>query len=156
MTDLITIDELIAQTNSSKIHIAYLTKLGILPNAVKRKIDGKLVGCYPKDSLTKILEVKSMKDTGITYSQLAKSPVQVLQPIHHDPAVTIQVKPSNFAYLVLGLVIGVLVSTLNTSGLATMKETESLPLESDIYLIGVDKHNLDKLDKTNINYLIKN
>lgn len=156
MTDLTTIDELIAQTNSSRIHIAYLTKLGILPNAVKRKIGGKLVGCYPKDSVTKLLEVKSIKSTGITYSQLAKNPVQMLQPIQHDPAFTIQVKPSNFAYLILGLVIGVLVSTLNTSGLAAMKETKNLPLKSDIYLISVPKQNLDKLDKTTINYLIKN
>jgi len=156
MTDLITIDELIAQTGCTRIHVAYLTKLGILPGAVKRKINGKLVGCYPKDSLNKLLEVKNMKGTGITYSQLAKNPVhQMLQPIPHDTAFTIQVKPSNFAYLVLGLVIGVLVSTLNTSGLAAMN-TKNLPLKSDVYLIGIDKSNLDKLDKTNINYLIKN
>lgn len=169
MTDLITIDELMSQAKTTRVHLAYLTKIGILPNAVKRKINGKLVGCYPKDSLTKLFEVKNIKSTGITYSQLAKQipsvvegPSTLADPSTHAlrllgrDDITIHVKPSNFAYLILGLVIGVLVSTLNTSGLVAMKETESLPLKSDVYLISVPKQNLDKLNKTTINYLIKN
>ncbi len=173
MSDLITINELTNQTGTTKVQIAYLTKLGLLPKAIKKKINGEMTGCYPKDSLNKIEEIKNMQNQGITLSQMQKTnllPVQELSLVQ-IPAINndfvIKVKPSNFAYLFLGLVIGVLVSTLNTSGLNTMNKVDSLSLnnsvkmhsgsdKSNVYLIAVPKTSLDNLDKTNINYLIKN
>lgn len=157
----------------AKVHLAYLTKLGLLPSAIKKKIKGEIQGCYPSDALTKLLAIQAMKNSGITYSQMSKTstalaqPTQTLLPIKQDNVFALHIKPSNFAYLALGLVIGVLVSTLNTSGLNAMHTTSNLNLnetvklgaktdDSNVYLIAVPKQNLDKLGKTNINYLIKN
>lgn len=160
-----------------KVHLAYLTKLGILPNATKRKINGELQGCYDQELIMKVLEVQELKDKGMTYSQIAKSvdnkSLKVMEPTPlslFNPNTSnfiLHMKPSNFAYLALGLVIGVLVSTLNTSGLNAMNQTPSLSLgqpieiknqtgEPELYMIAVPKQNLDKLGKTNINSLIQN
>lgn len=159
--NLITIDKLITQTGTTKTHLAYLTKLGILPNAVKRKINGAIIGCYPQDSVNKIAEIQQMKNQGITYSQISKTTptsIKTLKQVQGDTEFLIKIKPSNFAYLTLGLIIGILVSTLNTSGLAAMKQANNIELndKSGVYLIKVPKQNLDKLERTNINYLINN
>ncbi len=157
----------------AKVHLVYLTKLGLLPSASKKKVNGEIHGCYPSDSINRLLEIQQMKTQGITYSQMSKTViptegVAVVEGSRLTPlGMTIHIKPSNFAYLMLGLVIGVLVSTLNTSGLNAMNKVDNLSLKenvgientsdkSNVYLIQVPKTSLDKLDKTNINYLIRN
>ncbi len=150
----------------AKVHLAYLTKLGLLPSAIKKKINGEIQGCYPKDSINKLLEIQSMKNSGITYSQISRVPsvvegpsklIAITEPLA-SVGINLQIKPSNFAYLVLGLVIGVLVSTLNTSGLAAINGQNNLPLGQSVSIDNTNQKysNLDKLDKTNINYLIRN
>lgn len=164
-------------SGNPKVHLAYLTKLGLLPNAVKRKINGDLQGCYDPSSIATILEIQAMKDQGMTYSQIAKTidnkSLKVVEPTPlslFNPNTSnfiLHMKPSNFAYLALGLVIGVLISTLNTSGLSTLNQTRNMTLgepiqiesqsgDSELYMIAIPKQNLDKLGKTNINSLIKN
>lgn len=185
MNNLLTIPEFIKEARKQgasfdsgdpKIHLAYLTKLGLLPAAVKRKINGSMQGCYPESEVQTVLEVQRQKQSGSTYSQIARIQPNVPTPKIEQPLTiwnpkssdfVLHLKPSNFAYLILGLVIGIIVSTLNTSGLAALKQNDNLSLNqsvslseksgnSDVYLIAVPKTSLDKLGRTNINYLIKN
>lgn len=175
MSDLITIDELIGQTGSSRIQLAYLTKIGILPKALRKKINGKLTGCYPKSVIPKLSEANQMKDKGITYSQMIKTQGNLTmdQSLEIAPSITpaeftIRLRPSNFVYLIVGLIIGIFVTNLNSnmstnlnspfekikSGNYSLASPQSA--NEPLYLIAVPKHNLDKMDKTNINYLIQN
>lgn len=174
-----------------KIHLAYLTKLGILPQSVKRKVDGEISGCYPESCIFTILKVEQMKEKGMAYSQIAKAiNSNTLSTFQSDtlPGSEFHYIESNnqaatpnklnftsnpsFLYLIIGLLFGFLLSTLNSQGLAQIRNQAGLPsvpqlnesvsvkstpqpVES-VYVLSIPKQNLDNLDKTNINYLIKN
>lgn len=184
-----------------KIHLAYLTRLGILPQTVKRKINGEMTGCYPENAINIVLKVEQMKSKGMTYSQIAKllsvipanAGIQLAgrQPhlmtadeldarlrghdaIEMSHAKNLISNPS-FLYLIIGLLFGFLLSTLNSQGLAQMQKqanvssgeaqsqtelvkinSQSVGIPNDVYVVSIPKQNLDKLEKTNINYLISN
>lgn len=188
----------------AKIHLAYLTKIGILPQALKRKIDAEIVGCYPAEAIQTLLKAEQMKNSGMTYSQIAKllqrtATAPALSPVLDQPPVADIMSVNNvspkqfnnlsfisspsFLYLVIGLLFGLLLSSFNSQGLAQLQKQTNLtfaqpPVLSDyerqsnqilnttsgasqqeqqpIYVIAVPKQNLDKLQKTNINYLINN
>lgn len=53
-----------------KIHLAYLTKLRLLPQTVRRKIGTEIVGCYPTSVISQIKQIEDLKSTGRTYSQI--------------------------------------------------------------------------------------
>ncbi len=53
-----------------RVHLAYLTKLGLLPQSIRRKVNGQLTGCYSKETINKILEIEKLKGKGMSYSQI--------------------------------------------------------------------------------------
>lgn len=161
-----------------KIHLAYLTKIGTLPPSAKRKINGKITGCYDQDCIQRLLDVEAMKAKGMTYSQIAKTifyhQSSTLNP--YPPSSTFHRLGSNpsILYMVIGILLGFLISTLNSQGLAEMRKysnvsltappenesvaigNKSAEISDSVYIITVPKQNLDKLEKTNINTLISN
>lgn len=80
MTDnLLPISQIIKQSRAigvtfghgnPKIHLAYLTKLRLLPQSVRRKIGNKIEGCYPESVIPLLKQVEELKDRGLTYSQI--------------------------------------------------------------------------------------
>lgn len=77
--NLITIEEIISQARKSgtflghgnpKVHLAYLTKIRLLPQAIRRKVDGRIVGCYPEFVLSLLNRIEELKTKGLTYSQI--------------------------------------------------------------------------------------
>src|SRR3989344_1027093 len=53
-----------------KVHLAFLSKLGLIPGAVKRKYNSEVVGHYPAETLTTLSEIQKMKEKGISYSDM--------------------------------------------------------------------------------------
>lgn len=112
MTNLIAIDDLI-QTAAARgvnfervnprVRLAYLTKLGLIPNAVKKKVDGKLVGHYPLSVLDTLDQIEKSKAGGLAYRDIrpAQSPLT-----NHQPPVNF---PTLAAALFAGIIIGILV-----------------------------------------------
>lgn len=55
-------------------HLSYLSKVGILPKAVKRKIEsGKIEGHYPDDIMVRLRQVSQLRTQGMTYAQMGKT-----------------------------------------------------------------------------------
>lgn len=84
--NLISIDEIITRARklgatlghgSPKVHLAYLTKLHLLPPAIRRKtrlpdgqVSSKITGCYPEYVILLVKRIEEMKTAGLTYSQI--------------------------------------------------------------------------------------
>ncbi len=77
--NLITTEELIERAKnrrinfgkgSPKIHLSYLSSLGIIPPAQKRKVGHQITGCYDERTLDTLEKIEGWKDAGLTYSQI--------------------------------------------------------------------------------------
>lgn len=145
--NLLPIGQIAKTVKTDKIHLAYLTKLGLLPQTIRRKIAGKMTGCYPDWAVSQIRKIEDLKNSGLAYSQIkTPAPVYNLNPL---------------ALLIIGLLLGYILATSNPSTslrasqqLATsfppLDETSSTMLK---VLIAVPKQNLYKLGQININEL---
>lgn len=76
---LITTDNLIERAKnrginfgkgSPKIHLSYLSSLGIIPPAQKRKVGNRITGCYDEQILNALEKIEGWKNAGLTYSQI--------------------------------------------------------------------------------------
>lgn len=177
--NLLTIDEVITKARKSgatlghgdpKVHLAYLTKLRLLPQAIRRKIADKIVGCYPENVLTTIKKIEELKSAGLSYSQIryqlsAGSPVVP----NFAPVYPQNDRFSSLAFLLIGLILGFLLATNfsgnaiktaqatalpeNTNSTLVKIESSQNPGSEPIYLIAIPNENLYKLGKTDINLL---
>lgn len=73
MSDLpnyLTIKQLMSLADVTKVQLAYYSKLGLIPPAVKRKYDGEMIGHYPAATLKTLEEIKEMKNKGLSVSDM--------------------------------------------------------------------------------------
>lgn len=196
MSNLYTITEFIDKARAlginfgngdPKIHLAYLTKIGLLPQTTRRKINGCISGCYPQESLSTLIEIENLKNKGFSLAQISKS-LNSNKPSLYQPFTP--VFDSNFSipqkstspavlFLIIGILIGFLMANFNSQTMANMNKVENMALsaksgltnfqsqtnqtlnavsgnQQPIYVIAIPKQNLDKMDKTDIKYLIQN
>lgn len=128
---LITTDELIERVKnrgvnfgkgSPKIHLSYLSSLGIIPPAQKRKVDNTITGCYPEDVVNTIEKIEGWKNSGLTYSQIkirlqteALSSEKPLEQIKSYVATSASsyirsTSAHNLVFLLIGLFLGYLLA----------------------------------------------
>lgn len=167
--NLLPISEIIRQAQKSgatlghgdpKIHLAYLTKIRLLPQAVRRKVDGQIVGCYPESVVPLLKKIEEMKQAGLTYSQikfqihntgLVKSEMGNRKldtkaeienwgyhlSSHFSPQnLTSQLSSptsNGFAFLLIGLLLGFLLAVNNHTVPASQQSTTaSLPTNNNV------------------------
>lgn len=180
MTQLLPIDNVIRVAKSTGVsfgpgnpraRLAYLGKLRLLPPAVRKKVSGHLTGCYPEDVVTQLQRIETLREAGLTYSQIR------FRLNHPQNTLNLSFPLGNVAFLIVGLILGWLVAatslrTSTTTPIAT-NEPPSTILSLDpkvqevfisslqgktggqIFVISVpDKPGFDKLDKTSINQLV--
>ncbi len=73
MSDLpnyLTVKQLMSLADVTKVQLAYYSKLGLIPPAVKRKYDGEMIGHYPAATLKTLEEIKEMKNKGLSISDM--------------------------------------------------------------------------------------
>lgn len=155
MINLLPISQVTKITETDKVHLAYLTKLRILPQTIRRKINGAIHGCYPESVIPLIKRVEELKSQGLTYSQIKLN--FAYQPV------TAPKNTNSFAFLIIGLLLGYLLAINNVHPETVRPVSAVSPLDQNnktmvepIYLIPVSKQNFDKLGTVNINDLIKN
>ena len=180
-------------------HLFYLGKLGLLPRAVKKKVNGKIEGHYGEEVIGQIELVSQLKNRGLTYSQMKLilnsqsftsltegSTPKLAEVKTFDSNPIAQAFPkyqqlfasSPLAFLVIGLVLGYLITfknfsapttsaaAQNTDNTITVTDISALsPAEKaltkvlgssnhqdqTIYVISEPKNSLTNLGKTKIN-----
>lgn len=162
---LLSISETIAQAKKSgaylghgdpKVHLAYLTKIRLLPQAIRRKAGDKIIGFYPDYVVLLVSKIEGMRASGLTYSQIRYQ----LQNETQDSSSGIQVRkqesgskvfpvssfqyPVSFpgssilnpasvsnglAFLLIGLILGFLLA--NNNNLTTKSAQAAIPVQTD-------------------------
>ncbi len=168
-TNLLPIDQIVKRAREQgaslghgdpKVHLAYLTKLKLLPQTLRRKIGDKIQGCYPDYVLPLLSKIENLRSKGLSYSQIR------FQLNENQTLVTAQYPPSSnqgLAFLIIGLILGFLLATSNsipgykptevpTTDLQKIVSNQSSSSDP-IYLIAIPNQNLYKLGKININEL---
>lgn len=128
---LITTDSLIERAKnrginfgkgSPKIHLSYLSSLGIIPSALKRKVGNRITGCYDERTLNTLEKIEGWKNAGLTYSQIKvrleteslveEKPLENLKNYVATSAGTYVRSTSahNLLFLLIGLFLGYLLS----------------------------------------------
>lgn len=127
-----------------RVHLAYLTKLRLLPQAVRRKVNGKITGCYPEAVLPLLQSIEELKNKGLTYAQIryklqnseseasylapAAVPLPSFQAARAYYPQAGQTAPTTIAFLIVGLILGYILASLN--GLNNSKTNQSLAAAS--------------------------
>lgn len=165
--NLVPISQIVKATKTDKIHLAYLTKLRLLPQTIRRKINDRIEGCYPEYVIPLLAKIEDFKNAGLTYSQIKFQ-------LRGEPVPAYSITPpqssSSVAFLIVGLILGYLLASrgsqqqlstatsiapLDETSKTMLKVVSQRPTENDpIYLIAVPKQNLYHLGTTNINDLI--
>jgi len=122
-----------------KEHIFYLSKIGLLPKAVKKlNSAGKLEAHYPPSTVDLLARIYSLKQSGLAYSQISKfSSLNSNHTLPEDQSIVKEpfknfTEPTTFssqtiAYLIIGLILGYLISSnnsLRTNSLTTVTANE--------------------------------
>lgn len=161
---LIPIKQIAKAVGTDKIHLAYLTKLRLIPQTIRRKVGNKITGCYPENVISLIPKIEELKNMGLTYSQiryeLNNSGSGMPKQTQHDT--------SSLAFLVIGLVLGYVLFSLNNldKTITANKPQVAMAAETSIvssdpaaagqvYLIAIPNKNLYKLGQTNLTSLLK-
>ena len=145
-TKLISLSELIAQASRNgvdfdgsnpKEHIFYLSKIGLLPKAVKKtNAFGKLEAHYQPNVVDLFVRIYNLKKSGLAYSQIGKfsnlninhalpethadsgqrleSYTTTLFPGEQHPGGSAGLPNQTVVYLIIGLILGYLVSANNS------------------------------------------
>lgn len=170
MDSLLPINQIAKLAKTDKIHLAYMTKLRLIPQTIRRKVNGKITGCYPESVISELTQIEELKNRGLTYSQIRYQ----LDSRQNDIPVAAAAPNFAIAFLVVGLILGYLLANGNNinMGMNVAAKNVTLPAESDyqkvlrlasnqntsnqpIYVIAVPSQNIDRLGKVNINELIK-
>lgn len=141
-TNLLPISQVAKLARTDKIHLAYLTKLRLIPQTIRRKVDGKISGCYPLEVIDKLQKIEVLKNKGLSYPQIKW---ELEQP---KPAFNFNWNVSPLAFLFIGLILGYLLSGGNKSSAVPSAVAGDLPKE--IYLLTVPDQNLYKIGKINL------
>lgn len=134
-----------------KTHLAYLTKLRLLPQAVRRKINQEIEGCYPEEVVSKVKQIEELKKQGLTYREI-RFYLQALPAFSHQAT-------SGVVFLLIGLFLGYLLAISAPAAVKMQIPTAPLaasaqsPTDQSIYLIAVPSPSLYKLGKLDINSL---
>lgn len=168
-------------------HLFYLGKLGLIPRATKKKVGGVFEGHYPTETVDRLQKISELKSQGQTYSQMKYVfNSQTLNPISPQPTPNFVAysqhifASSPVAFLIIGLVLGYVVTVQNFKNAAALSATTTqevasqtpvvqtsaltpeekslinlVSLEKDtqqtIYVITGPKNSLTNLGKTKIN-----
>lgn len=175
-TNLVPINQIAKAAKTDKIHLAYLTKLRLLPQTIRRKVSGKIQGCYPASVVALVHKIEELKDQGLTYSQIRfqlTQPESVLSATPFAVAPAIVQPTSPLALLIVGLLLGYLLATRPPSGAAALTQVPVSPIDINsqtmlkvlkdngpaqsgpIYVIAVPAQNFSKVGQTNINDLTR-
>ena len=119
-----------------KTRLAYLTKLRLLPQAIRRKVGSQVSGYYPVDVVDRLSRIERLKDAGLTYPQIRYELAKATEN-HFAPN-------SGLVFLFVGLILGYLLNN-KTSPVPTVSATkvpESLTINSStgsgqVYLIAI-------------------
>jgi hypothetical protein len=175
---LIPIKQIAKAVGTDKIHLAYLTKLRLIPQTIRRKVNGQIMGCYPEYVIGLIQKIETLKNKGLTYSQIrfelgnTKAVANPNPVFLHDYATLPNnpMTPANpLIFLVIGLVLGYVLFSLNTINSAIASKNiaaSALPAQTSVvstdpaaagqvYLIAIPNKNLYKLGQTNLTTLLK-
>lgn len=152
-----------------KVHLAYLAKLRLIPQAVRRKVDGKIQGCYPDNIVRQLLEIERLRGQGLTYTQIRyqlTSPLDESSLVSRMPQIPFvgrirEAGPATFSgptmtppvapltYLVIGLLLGYLLSTVNMNNqggaLANRGPEEKTVLSEASGILPIDKTKVSML-----------
>lgn len=162
---------------SPKNHLSYLSKLHLIPSAIRRKLaDGKISGCYPESVISTLQKIEQLKNQGLTYSQI-KAQLSII-----NSNTQVQANKFNLAlaysgpiFLIIGILLGYLLATsavnknnvlgteVGTAAQANdfqkiLRLSTSPNSDQSIYLISVPNNDaanqgLYKLGKTTLNNL---
>lgn len=154
-----------------KNHLAYLSRLHLLPSAIRRKLsDGKISGCYPESVVGTLQKIDYLKNQGLNYSQI-KAQLSII-----NSSTQVQANKFNLAlaysgpiFLIIGIVLGyllaisadnkatnVLGSAINPaviqqeSGYQKVLKVNPHSPDNQIYLISVPNSGLYKLGKMDL------
>ncbi len=165
---LIPINQIAKMAGTDKIHLAYLTKLRLIPQTIRRKVGNKITGCYPENVISLIPKIEELKNMGLTYSQIRYELNEIPKPLQGK-----QESSNPLAFLIIGLVLGYVLFSLNTinnsmvpKNTQAVMAAETLPEKNPIittsqdgdqpiYLIAIPNKNLYKLGQTNLTSLLK-
>lgn len=140
MSDLpnyLTIKQLMSLADVTKVQLAYYSKLGLIPPAVKRKYDGEMIGHYPAATLKTLEEIKEMKNKGLSISDMkfVKSVGASAPGGRPGPPTG---GPLQYIFLLLIFSIGILFGYLLGLG-KTNQNIKNLSMGSDpVYLMTLD------------------
>lgn len=164
---LIPIDQIVKLSGIDKIHLAYLSKLHLIPSAIRRKLaNGKIAGCYPESVVATVQKIEDLKNRGFSYSQIRAQLALV------NSTTQVQANKFNLAlafsgpvFLIIGVILGYLLAGNNNKQpvMATLSENDYqkvlkvAPVNHDnqeIYVISVPNQGLYKLGKMDLTSLI--
>lgn len=157
MSKLISISQLLHQaklrginlgSGNPKTHLTYLSEIGLLPNAIRRKPrhSAGLEGHYSSDTLDDLEKIESLKSQGLSYNQIKNQLFAHIPDIPHTPYL-----PNNLVFLIIGLILGFLLARGQTvtpppSVLASQVALDKT--DQAIYLISIPNpvKNLNKIE----------
>lgn len=132
-----------------KTHLAYLTKLHLLPQTVRRKIGTEIAGCYPDYVADLLLRIESLRASGLTYPQIK---YKLENPASNN-------QPYALAFLVIGLILGYLLGVQKSPIINSSGQTIAVAIPAEITILGARTNtyqNLYKLGKIDLTSLLKN
>lgn len=147
-----------------KVHLVYLTKLGLLPSAVKRKIDGSLTGCYPDWTIDRLLEIQKLRSEGLTFTQIRHilSNSSTLQ-LFESPTPRLSSSPTpSLLFLFLGVILGFFLAAnlYGKPAALPFSPVDKIPQKlltssgaEKIYPVGQNYDNFGTVGRTDINNL---
>ena len=143
--NLLPIGQIVKLTGTDKTHLAYLAKLRLIPQAIRRKVGDKIAGCYPLEVIDKLKKIETLKDKGLSYSQIK------WELSDSKPAFNFNWNVSPLVFLFIGLILGYLLSGGNKSSAAPVVAAGT-ELPKEVYLLTVPDQNLYKIGKINVKF----
>lgn len=142
-SDLLTIDEIIRRLSSNKVHFFYLSKLGLIPKAIRQKVRGAMTGCYPQEVVSRVATIEKMKSGGLSYAKIRNyfSAELVVPSSTGAMVVAASLGWYPFLTLLIGLLFGYIVGTSFNGGRQDAFREESLGLASR-YILGAKAEQL--------------
>ena len=157
-TNLLPISQIIKQARimganfgfgDPKTHLAYLTKLHLLPQASRKKIGQDIVGCYPEYVVDLLMKIEGLRAQGLTYPQIK---FKLENPVGNQPYVV--------AFLIVGLILGYLLGMQRGSTINSIGSETALTVPAQITIVsdraGGSFQNLYRLGKVDLSGLLKN
>ncbi len=145
MSKLIPISQLLHQaklrginlgSGHPKTHLTYLSEIGLLPPAIRRKNAGSLEGHYPIDALDTLEKIESLKSQGLSYHQI-KNQLNTPSSVPPSPSFS-----NSLAFLLIGLILGYLLA-LNRPTITPPQPVALDKTDQSLYLISIPKEKLN-------------